>query len=523
MNFSIYYNGDQPISFSTHEDITIKKLKYLISIKINSETESFHLCLENFGILDNEDSINTQLSKYITKDKDRRYSIFIIQNNKIEKVIINDNFCSQKIISSLNGNIIPLSQTGIYMKNKNNILVCLSCAKHCHNINLETEKEKFINDKSFICQCYKDCCIFNNCNLSILFNNKTENEKNNFLMGCLKILINKKARFSLSSEQEKMNKLNKQILQRDFEFEYIISLLEPRINCYKNPILQQKILNIIPKKPENCNTSENYVKFLLKWFKHDFFTWCNKPKCPFCNTTDNLKPITYSGNPNEEEKKFLAYKTEIYFCEKCKNSNVRFPRYNNAIKLLETKTGRCSEYSNIFGAILYSVGFKVRLINNFEDHVWNEFYSPEEKRWVHLDSCEQAYDTPLMYEQGWGRVMTFILGLSEYELVEVTPRYIKNWGEVSKRRSEKMKSKLEIIVKNFNNKIDNELNNEQKKIRDETRINEIKEFEIKKNLCNVNYNGNNTVAKLKNYAVREEEKIGRKSGSLEWRKNRGEC
>ena len=522
MNFSIYINNNQPIPFSIEEKSTIKELKKLIFEKLKSEIDSFHICLENFGILDNEDLINTTLSKYKSKTKYHCYSIIIIQTNNIKDIILNDNFCSQNLISSFKGNIIPLSQTGIHIKNKNNMLVCLSCAKHCYNINLEDEKEKFINDKSFICQCYKDNCKFNNCNISILFNKKTAKEKNNFLMDCLKILIKKKANFSLRSEQEKINKLNKQTLQRNFEFEYIISLLEPRINCYKNPILQQKILNIIPKKPENCKNSETYVKFLLKWFKHDFFTWCNKPICSVCKKNNNLKIITYSGKPNEEENKFLAYNTEIYFCENCKN-NVRFPRYNNAIKLLETKTGRCSEYSNIFGAILYSVGFKIRIINNFEDHVWNEFYNPEEKKWIHLDSCEQAYDTPLMYEQGWGKIMTFILGLSEYELVEVTPRYIKNWREVSKRRSEKMENKLSVILKNVNDKINNGLNNEQKKIRDEIRINEIKDFESKKNLCNDNYNGNYTIEKLKNCIVRDEEKIGRQSGSLEWRKNRGEC
>ena len=124
-------------------------------------------------------------------------------------------------------------------------------------------------------------------------------------------------------------------------------------------------------------------------------------------------------------------------CKNCKKE-VKFVRYNKTIKLLETKTGRCGEWSNLFGGILYTCGFKTRLINNFEDHMLNEFYNEEEKRWIHIDPCEEAYDTPLVYEQGWGRIMTFILGMSDDGLVEVTPRYVKDWKIVSERRSEKM-------------------------------------------------------------------------------------
>jgi peptide-N4-(N-acetyl-beta-glucosaminyl)asparagine amidase len=305
-------------------------------------------------------------------------------------------------------------------------------------------------------------------------------------------------------------------LQRDFEFEYIINLFEQRLKSYKNPELQQKIKEIIPKRTEGLN-SEQYVKLLLKWYKKEYFSWCNKPKCPKCGQNDkNLTIVSYKGKPNESELKYLAYKTEVYICNNCQ-LEVRFPRCNNPIILLETRTGRCSEWSNLFGAILYTCGFKVRLINNFEDHVWNEFYNEEEQRWIHLDSCEQAYDTPLVYEQGWGRVMTFILGMSDDGLVEVTPRYVKDWKIISERRSEKMEIKLGNILEDVNKKMTCGISQEEKNNIENRRKNEIKDFEekIKKDMMENNLDNNGK--------IKDEEKIGRQSGSLEWRKNRGEC
>jgi peptide-N4-(N-acetyl-beta-glucosaminyl)asparagine amidase len=277
--------------------------------------------------------------------------------------------------------------------------------------------------------------------------------------------------------------------------------------------MQQKIKEIIPARPPG-STSEQYVKILLKWYKKEFFTWCNKPKCPQCGQNDkNITPLNYGENPNEEEKKFLSYRTEKYLCNNC-NIEVRFSRFNKTIKLLETRTGRCSEWSNLFGGILYTCGFKTRLINNFEDHVWNEFYNEEEKRWIHIDSCEEAYDTPLVYEQGWGRVMTFILGMSDDGLVEVTPRYVKDWKIVNERRSPKMITKLQNILDEVNKKITNGYSNEEMAKIEERRKNEIESFE-KKIRTDLYGEGN--------VNVNESEKIGRQSGSLEWRKNRGEC
>ena len=509
--FIIFYkNNNFKIKFSL--DTKISELKKIISEKFNLQSQdNFYIFLEKSGFIDiNNSNLNSPLSSLdsLLSKLTQPYNLFCLDLTNPEN---NDIFCTKKI-TELN----ELSQTGINLKDKNeNKIICLSCSKYCYNISLDNiPLEEIITDKEFKCQC--DKCKFKSFNLKdINFGKKSKDE---FVNKIISLIKEKKNEIEDYKKKRNLQELKEKILKRDFEFEYIINLLEPRLKCYKNPELQNEIKKIIPSRPENAN-SEQYIKLLLKWFKKDYFSWCNKPKCPKCGQNDkNLSVITYTGKPNENELKYLAYKTEIYICNICQ-TEIRFPRCNNPIILLETKTGRCSEWSNLFGAILYTVGFKVRLINNFEDHVWNEFYNEEEQRWIHLDSCEEAYDTPLVYEQGWGRNMTFILGLSDDGLVEVTPRYVKDWKIIKERRSEKNEIKLKNILENFNKRIMMNINEKEKINIENRRKNEIKMFEekIKKDL------GENLDNLEENDNIKDEEKIGRQSGSLEWRKNRGEC
>ena len=512
----IIFNDNDKFKMKFDLNTTISELKQVISQKLNL-SNNYNCFLEKYGFIDiNPSLLNSKLSSLNLSSSTPPYNIFCFTKSNPQNQI--QNFCTDKL-TFINGDSVQksLSQIGIKIKGTDNMMVCLPCAKHCHNIPVDyLQPDELITDKSFICQCDKDkdkkLCKFSGFTLDNIISD--QKEKNELISKYIPLINQKKEELESFKKKQKMIELTQKILQRDFNFQEIIHLFEERLASYKDKEMQQKIKEIIPTRPAN-STSEQYVKILLKWYKKEFFTWCSKPKCQGCGQNDkNLVCLNYRDTPNEEEKKFWAYRTERYMCNNCKKE-VRFPRYNKTIKLLETRTGRCSEWSCLFGGILYTCGFKTRLINNFEDHVWNEFYNEEEKRWIHIDSCEEAYDTPLLYEQGWGRVMTFILGLSDDGLVEVTPRYVKDWKIVNERRSEKMIIKLQTIMDEVNKKMEAGIIEEEKKNREERRKNEIDSFETKIKLA-LYGEGNNE-------KVSDAEKLGRQSGSLEWRKNRGEC
>ena len=518
MSEFLIFNDNDKCKMKFSLDTKTFELKQVISQRLNlTDITKFNIFLEKTGFIDiNPTLLNNSLSYFnpYLSNSSPPYYIFCFDKTKPYNIFQNNNLCSNKLIlDNTNSESNNLSQIGIQIKQKDNLLVCLSCAKHCHNISVDyLQPDELVTDKKFKCQCDNKFCKFSNFNIDKII--PTQNEKNAFVTNCISLISKKKEDLDNFKKKQKMMELTQKILKRDFDFMEIINLFEERLQSYKDPEMQKKIKEIIPQRPPG-STSEVYVKMLLKWFKKEFFSWCNKPKCPTCGQNDkNYKVLSYRDKPNEEEKKFLAYRTERYFCNNC-NKEVRFVRYNKTIKLLETRTGRCSEWSNLFGGILYTCGFKTRLINNFEDHVWNEFYNEEEKRWIHIDSCEEAYDTPLVYEQGWGRVMTFILGMSDDGLVEVTPRYVKDWKIVNERRSEKMIIKLQKIMEDVNRKMENGVSVEEKKKREERRKNEIESFENKIRLA---VSGE----KNENDKVNDSEKLGRQSGSLEWRKNRGE-
>ena len=164
---------------------------------------------------------------------------------------------------------------------------------------------------------------------------------------------------------------------------------------------------------------------LVGWFKKDFFHWVDALKCEICKI--DMKAI---GNvdPTPQDLHDGANRVELFQCENSQcsqcQSRKRFPRYNNPIKLLETKQGRCGEWANCFALILRAFGYLTRHVNDFQDHVWCEYFSETEQRWLHVDPCEGLVDKPKVYDHGWGKKLFLVMAVSIFDVQDVTKRYI---------------------------------------------------------------------------------------------------
>lgn len=176
----------------------------------------------------------------------------------------------------------------------------------------------------------------------------------------------------------------------------------------------------LPRDSED-QYADNLVKELLRYFKQDFFKWVNAPDCDRCDQ-NNQKSIG-TTSPNSEESQFECWVVEQYKCNNC-GTITRFPRYNDPIKLLDYRKGRCGEWCNVFTLILKSFGLEARYVLNREDHVWCEYYSQYLKRWVHVDACEQSFDQPYIYSKNWNKKMSYCIAFSHDTVVDVSKRYI---------------------------------------------------------------------------------------------------
>jgi len=114
-------------------------------------------------------------------------------------------------------------------------------------------------------------------------------------------------------------------------------------------------------------------------------------------------------------------------------------RGTDILKIAETRTGRCSEWSMLFGGIMNSPNIETRIVHDFLDHCWNEAIIDGKR--VHIDST-LAYpislNHPYYYEQNWGKKYEYILAFCRGGIVEdVTQKYTKDWDAILKRRRPK--------------------------------------------------------------------------------------
>lgn len=256
--------------------------------------------------------------------------------------------------------------------------------------------------------------------------------------------------------------------------------------------------NFSPTKDE---LDHAFLLQLLFWFKQSF-RWVNAPPCDSCNNDTINQGM---GAANHLELQFRASRVEIYRCKSC-STITRFPRYNDPLKLLETRKGRCGEWANCFTLYCRAFGYDSRLILDFTDHVWTECFSPCLGRWMHLDPCEGIYDNPLLYEKGWNKKLSYVFALSRNGVYDVTKRYTRKWDEVLSRRVLTTEPTLAAILSNITVELRRDLASEISLKLDDNNKSEAEELE--RNLFSID----DTSVSLP----------GRQSGDKAWRLSREE-
>ncbi|XP_075248277.1 peptide-N(4)-(N-acetyl-beta-glucosaminyl)asparagine amidase-like [Convolutriloba macropyga] len=271
---------------------------------------------------------------------------------------------------------------------------------------------------------------------------------------------------------------------------------------------QRKFLN----REKDCKLTIKEFLFLelLRWFKLEFFEWVDALACESCGGKTLNRGMLQANN---EELRYGALRVENHFCANCQMIN-RFPRYNCPVRLLTSRRGRCGEWANCFVLLCRACNFETRYVLDETDHVWAEvFCDCLGKRWVHADPCENDFDKPLLYEKGWKKKLTYIFSVSSYEIVDSTWRYSHDHQALKLRRTQYREPMVHRIITNLNTKIKQHNYGLDWGSISRRLITEYIEFLNNDSRLNSKLNGKKIGA---------DELQGRTTGSVEWRRERGE-
>lgn len=291
------------------------------------------------------------------------------------------------------------------------------------------------------------------------------------------------------------------------------------VQAWEDPALLAECRAQIPLEQVNQNYTRDddvlyhgnalFLKNFTLYFKENVMTWVNKLPCNKCGNKETESHPT-RGPQTDEERQGGASRVEVYFCTTC-NDTSTFPRYNSARKLLETRQGRCGEFANLFGLYCRAVGFETRYCADFTDHVWVECLVDGE--WIMADACEGLIDKASMYEDGWGKDLSFVIGVTTDSVVDVTPRYTRKWFspdfQARRRGVCSSEEQSQRIVKQFNTKVQQSSSkNRQEELN--------RRLEREQRLLSANQQATE-------WTDLEKHGQGRISGSLQWKLSRKEA
>ena len=199
-----------------------------------------------------------------------------------------------------------------------------------------------------------------------------------------------------------------------------------------------QVMSVLPDSLIDGAEGDAVVEILAKWFKEEFFTFVKEIPCRLCGAkTQGVG----AGPATRTEHQSLARNVEVYKCEAC-GAMTRWPRYNWVPKLLETRKGRCGEFALTFAVMLQTLGYDARVVIDFADHIWCEFWSDEKNRYVHVDPCEGIVDKPLVYEEGWKKHYLWVIALGINQCQLVTQKYSRKMAEHARERNSMVSDEL---------------------------------------------------------------------------------
>ncbi|KAJ3123361.1 peptide-N4-(N-acetyl-beta- glucosaminyl)asparagine amidase [Nowakowskiella sp. JEL0407] len=300
-----------------------------------------------------------------------------------------------------------------------------------------------------------------------------------------------------------------------------------RVRVYDDIDLQSKALEEIPvdilheaaqksfdewgmNKGSECQAVNSFkdelMRHLMDWYKKEYFSWVNAPACDYCGSQTTLEQHS-TGTP--EEQRYGGSRVEIYKCGSCSN-HTRFPRYNDLIKLMQTRRGRCGEWANVFCLFTKAMGFESRYVHDYTDHVWVEIYSEAKDRWDRyqfIAIVAKAQKHLIPHEAGWGKNLDYIFAYGTYEVVDVIMRYTNDISKIIPRRKRVSERWLSKALRQYNQTLQNQLPQwlkEEIQTRADAERKELASY--------------STIQRT----PQSDEMLGRQSGSIEWKKMRGE-